>query len=62
MNEVREVEQLFPIGTRLYCPRNDKHYQIGTKHSHGRFWMLCEDDAERGLVAANLIMAEFKKA
>lgn len=61
MTEIHEVEQTFPLGTRLYCPRNGKHYQIGTKHSQGRFWMLCEDDKERGLVPATLIMAEFHK-
>lgn len=59
--EVADVAKMFPAGTRLLCKKNGKTYQIGTQHGRSDFWMLCEQDSQRGLVGAMTIMREFEK-
>ncbi len=56
---VKQVEEKYKVGDRLMCRKNGKTYQMGSKHSGGRFWMLCEDDNEKGLVEARVIVREF---
>jgi hypothetical protein len=58
---VSQVEEKFKAGDRLMCRRNGKTYQMGTKQGHDGFWMLCEDDSQRGVVDARVILREFTK-
>jgi len=60
--DVAEVAKRYPAGSRLLCPKNGKTYQIGTKNGQSHYWMLCEQDSQRGLVEASLIMRDFEKA
>lgn len=59
--EVAEVAKLYPAGTRLLCPKNGKTYQMGAKNGRNEYWMLCEQDSQRGSVDARMIMSEFQK-
>ena len=50
----------FALGTRFFCARNGKHYQLGAKHGLSQFWMLCEEDASKGLVDGRTILEQMK--
>lgn len=58
---VQQVQDRFKAGDRLMCRKNGKTYQMGTKRGTFEFWMLCEDDNQRGVVDARVIVREFTK-
>lgn len=56
----REVDRMYPAGTRLYCPKNKTFYQIGVRVRQ-QYWMMSEGSASRGLVDAHTILADFER-
>jgi hypothetical protein len=56
-----QVSEKFKEGDRLMCRRNGKTYLLGVSDGRGSFWMLCEDDSQKGKVEARMILREFTK-
>jgi hypothetical protein len=56
-----QVAEKFKEGDRLMCRRNGKTYQLGVSDGRERYWMLCEDDSQKGKVEARMILREFTK-
>jgi hypothetical protein len=55
------VADKFKEGDRLMCRRNGKTYQLGVSDGRESYWMLCEDDSQKGKVEARVILREFTK-
>jgi hypothetical protein len=58
---IAEVAEKFKEGDRLFCRRNGKTYQMGLKAGVDGYWMLCEDDSQKGKVEARILLREFTK-
>lgn len=58
------VERLYKPGDRLVCSKNRKTYQMGLRagKTSPEFWMLCDQDGQKGKVAADAILTQFNRA